>query len=288
VAYQARLESVCSFCYRGFESHPLRQTSLKLMTFPNHQDKYNSKPVFSPEDLQNYQDFRDTGNILRCPKSIILCYSPGLMAYIKNNYDINERRLSAGILYSLTGSLDSIGILGNFGFGAPAAVTIAEVLIAMGVKRIINIGVAGTLQKHVDIGDIIICDKAIRDEGTSYHYLKPDTYAYPHSELTKRITETLDKNRMKYFTGPSWTTDAPYRETIAEVSKYQAEGVLTVEMEASALFVLGKHRNIEVGALFTISDSLADLKWRPEFHSEKALKGLKTIFEVALNSLATR
>ena len=68
---------------------------------------------------------------------------------------------------------------------------------------------------------------------------------------------------------------------------YQEEGVLTVEMEASALFALGKHRNIEVGAIFTISDSLADLKWKPEFHSEKVVKGLQTIFEVALNSLST-
>lgn len=252
------------------------------MTFPNHQDKYSSKPVFSPEDLHSYRDSTDAGNIFKCPESIILCYSPSLMIHVRDNYDVNERRLSGGILYSLTESSDSVGILGNFGFGAPVAVTLSEVLIAMGVQRIINIGVAGTLQKHIDIGDIVVCDKAIRDEGTSYHYLKPDTYASPHSGLTKQITKTLDNNGTEYFTGPSWTTDAPYRETIAEVSKYQEEGVLTVEMEASALFALGNHRNIEVGALFTISDSLADLKWKPEFHSEKTLRGLETIFKASL------
>ncbi|MFC1947546.1 nucleoside phosphorylase [Chloroflexota bacterium] len=252
------------------------------MTFPNHQDKYSSKPVFSPEDLHSYRNSTDAGNTFRCPENIILCYSPSLMTHVRENYDVNERRLSGGILYSMIESSDSVGVLGNFGFGAPVAVTLSEILITMGVKRIINIGVAGTLQKHIDIGDIVVCDKAIRDEGTSYHYLKPDTYAYPHSGLTKQITKTLDKNGTEYFTGPSWTTDAPYRETVAEVSKYQEEGVLTVEMEASALFALGNHRNVDVGALFTISDSLADLKWKPEFHSEKTVKGLKTIFEISL------
>ncbi|MBN2074995.1 MAG: nucleoside phosphorylase [Dehalococcoidales bacterium] len=256
------------------------------MTFPNHQEKYNSKPVFSPEDLHSHQKSTGSGNIFRCPESIILCYSPGLMIYIKDTYEITENRLSGGTLYSLTETPVPVGVMGNFGFGAPVAVTLSEVLIAMGVKRIINIGVAGTLQKHIDIGDIVVCEKAIRDEGTSYHYLEPDTYAHPHSELTDRIKKTLDKNGTEYFTGPSWTTDAPYRETIAEVLKYQGEGVLTVEMEASALFALGKHRNIEVGAIFTISDSLADLRWRPEFQSDKTIKGLEAIFEVALNSLS--
>ena len=246
------------------------------MTFPNHPEKYNSHPVISP---RNMQDYYDTSTF---PENMILVYQLDLMDFIKNNYEAREERLLGGVMYRLTGVHDSVGVMGNFGFGAPVAVTLSESLIAAGVKRIMNIGIAGTLQKHINIGDIVVCDKAIRDEGTSYHYLPPDTYAYPHSGLTNLITETLDKNGTEYFTGPSWTIDAPYRETIAEVTKYQQEGVLTVEMEASALFALGKHRNIEVGALFTISDSLADLKWRPAFHSEKTVKGLEKIFEISL------
>lgn len=256
------------------------------MTFPNHQDKYNSEPVFSPNDLHDYRNAANIGYGFPVPEQIILCYSPVLMDYVTENYSVSSYKISLGDLLIFSETSDSVGLMGNFGFGAPVTVTLSEVLIAMGVKRIINIGVAGTLQKHIDIGDIVVCDKAIRDEGTSYHYLPPDIYAYPHSELTKRITETLDNIGTEYFTGPSWTTDAPYRETVAEVSKYQEEGVLTVEMEASAVFALGEHRNVEVGAIFTISDSLADMKWRPEFHSEKTAKGLETIFEVALSSLS--
>jgi len=57
-------------------------------------------------------------------------------------------------------------------------------------------------------------------------------------------------------------------------------------MEASALFVLGQHRNIEVGAIFAISDSLADLEWRPEFHSDRTTKSLEVVFKVALDTLS--
>jgi purine-nucleoside phosphorylase len=258
------------------------------MPFPNHREKYSSKPLFSPEDLHDYRNASNIGYGFRVPEHIILCYAPTLMDYVAENHSVSAHKVSLGDLYILNETSGSVGLTGNFGFGAPVAVTISEVLIALGVKRIINIGVAGALQRHVDIGDIIICNKAIRDEGTSHHYVKPKKYAYPHSELTKRIMETLDIRGIEFFTGPSWTTDAPYRETIEEVLKYQKEGILTVDMEASALFALGNHRNVEVAALFTVSDSLADLKWRPEFRSKKTLKGLETIFDIALNALSIR
>ena len=106
-----------------------------------------------------------------------------------------------------------------------------EELIAFGVKRFISIGTAGTLQKDIKVGDLIVCEKAIRDEGTSYHYLKPSKYAYASKEMTKRIKNALDALEQKYFVGTSWTIDAPYRETVVEARQYQKEGVATVEMK---------------------------------------------------------
>ncbi len=256
------------------------------MTFPNHPDKYDSKPVFSPDDLMKYQDTLSSGFSFKAPENVILCYSPGLMEYVRNNYEVSEEKLSGGALLAFNNTAGKVGIMGNFGFGAPVAVIISEVLITSGTRRIMNIGVAGTLQKHVCIGDVVVCRKAIRDEGTSYHYLRPDTYAYPGTDLTEKIVETLNKKRLEYCEGTSWTIDTPYRETVAEVVKYQEEGVLTVEMEASALFVLGQHRDVDTAALFTISDSLAELEWAPEFRSEKTLRGLETVFEVSLETLS--
>jgi uridine phosphorylase len=175
--------------------------------------------------------------------------------------------------------------MGNFGFGAPSVVVILEELIAFGMKQFISIGTAGTLQKKLKIGDLFVCEKAIRDEGTSYHYLKPSKYAYASKELTDRIKLVLDTRRQKYYSGTSWTIDAPYRETIAEVKQYQAEGVATVEMEASALFAVAEYRGVQMGAILTVSDSVADLKWSPEFRSKKTSDSLEILCQVAIASL---
>ena len=101
----------------------------------------------------------------------------------------------------------------------------------------------------------------------------------------KKITNSLEKLGQKYTVGSSWTIDAPYRETVAEAVQYQKEGVLTVEMEAAALFAVASYRKIDLGAVFTISDSLADFKWSPEFHREETKEGLEILYKTALDVL---
>ena len=105
-----------------------------------------------------------------------------------------------------------------------------------------------------------------RDEGTSHHYLEPSVFSYASAELTERAKRSLDKIQTPYTVGTSWTVDAPFRETVAEVRKYQEEGILTVEMEAAALFAVAEYRNVQLGAILTVSDTLADLTWNPQFH----------------------
>jgi uridine phosphorylase len=126
--------------------------------------------------------------------------------------------------------------------------------------------------------------RAIRDEGTSHHYLSPGKYAYPSKPLTERLGKVLKDLRKEYHLGTSWTIDALYRETVAEARHDQQDGVATVEMEASALFAVAEHRKVDIAALFTISDSLADLKWRPEFHSLKTREGLEIMYRAALTA----
>ena len=97
--------------------------------------------------------------------------------------------------------------------------------------------------------------------------------------MINAIEETLKKFDLRYVVGTTWTIDAFYRETITEVKKYQEENVLTVDMEASAIFAVAEYRNIEAGAIFTISDYLAELTWKPRFHLIS--KFLETLFQVA-------
>jgi purine-nucleoside phosphorylase len=103
--------------------------------------------------------------------------------------------------------------------------------------------------------------------------------------MTEKIRYQLQKQGYSYHAGTTWTLDTLYRETVEETKHYQEEGVLTVEMEAAALFAVAQYRNAELGALFTITDSLAHFEWHPEFHNEKAHRGLEAIYRLAIEAL---
>jgi uridine phosphorylase len=178
-----------------------------------------------------------------------------------------------------------VGILGDFGIGAPAAVTQIEELVAFGARRFVAIGTAGGLQPALTAGELVVCDRAIRDEGTSFHYLPASRCAYPDPALTARLRAQLEQAGHRPHLGASWTIDAPYRETREEIRQHQRDGVLTVEMEASALFAVGAYRKVEVAAAFTISDFVAADPWQPHFDAVTTERGLQALLNSAITML---
>lgn len=258
------------------------------MGFPNLRNKHNCGALFSPADYMAYLRREERYPGCRPPHGMIMCYQSSLLDYVLKNHKTTRVRGIAGGIYLLDETAGRVGIAGRFGIGAPAAVVMFEELIAFGVKKFISVGTAGTLRKGVSIGDLMLCERAIRDEGTSHHYLKPSKYAYPSRRITAEIRAALRAVGLDFFTGTTWTIDAPYRETVAEVRKYQKEGVSTVEMEASALFAAAQVRRVPIGAMFTISDSLADMKWDPRFHHKSTARGLEALYGAALAVLWKR
>ena len=119
----------------------------------------------------------------------------------------------------------------------------------------------------------------------SHHYLPPAKLATAPTELTAALGAAMTAAGLQFRRGVSWTIDAPYRETVAEVRHYQAEGVLCVEMEAAALFAVGQVRGLQVASAFVISDSLADLVWDPQFHGPEVKAGLTALYEAAKGCL---
>ncbi|MEM0372583.1 MAG: nucleoside phosphorylase [archaeon] len=256
------------------------------MVFPKFKGKHKHDAMFSPKDYIAYRRRKGDFNPKKIPEGVIICYDPNIFDYLmKSNMLVKYDGMYAGGIYEIKGTGNKVGIVYGFGTGSPIAVIVLEELIAIGVKRFVNIGSAGTLQKRLKIGDIVVCDKAIRDEGTSHHYLKSSKYSFASKKLTSKLENQLKKEGLKYVKGTSWTIDAPYRETISEAKQYQKEGVLTVEMEASALFAVASVRKVEIASMFTVSDSLADLEWKPEFHSNDFKKSVVKIYEVAKNAL---
>lgn len=257
------------------------------MAFPNLKGKHAHEAMVSPEETIAYAKRKRLCPRFKPPKSVIFCYQKRLLKRILKSHRTtkSEGAFWFGELYLLDDTNGRVAVAANFGIGAPVVVTILEELIAWGVRRFVSIGTAGTLQKGLAIGDIVVCDRAIRDEGTSHHYLRPSKYSYASPAMTKTICGALEARKRKYTLGTSWTIDAPYRETVAEARHYQKEGVATVEMEASALFAVAAYRKVEMAALFTISDSLAEMEWKYDFHRRRVQKSLDIIFRTALEVL---
>lgn len=137
------------------------------------------------------------------------------------------------------------GIVGR-AVGAPFAVLVAEELFASGCRLLISITSAGQITAIEQPPYFILIEKALRDEGTSYHYLPPTRYTELQSGLREMLFARWDRVQVALHAGMVWTTDAPFRETSATIAACRAEGILAVEMEAAALYALAtaKQQNI--------------------------------------------
>ncbi len=139
----------------------------------------------------------------------------------------------------------SYGIIGRV-VGAPFAVLVAEELFASGCQLLISITSAGQILPLGQPPYVILIDKALRDEGTSYHYMPPSTYSHLHPALREIVCATWDHGRLPLHVGASWTTDAPFRETEAMIARCCAKSILAVEMEAAALYALAQARQFQI------------------------------------------
>lgn len=147
--------------------------------------------------------------------------------------------------------------------GAPACVGCFEDVIPMGVKRIILLGNCGVLDKAIQDCGIIIPTKAIRDEGTSYHYSPASDYMKINRKYVDTFCSVLDKFGYPYVMGTTWTTDAFYRETRAKVDARKKMGAICVEMECAAMQAMCDFRNIEFFQFLYAGDNLDHSDWDP-------------------------
>ncbi len=142
-------------------------------------------------------------------------------------------------------------------FGAPAAVSFMDWLIAYGVKRVVSAGSCGAL---IDLPEnaIVLPRRALRDEGTSYHYMPPARWSYLDSGMQRRIADVLEAEGIPYTECDTWSTDAIFRETVDKLRRSRAEGCGVVDMECAALAACADFRCVEFGQFLYTADSLAD------------------------------
>jgi uridine phosphorylase len=147
------------------------------------------------------------------------------------------------------------------GVGAPLAAAFLEEMIALGCTKFIACGGAGVLNAGLAVGHLVIPTSAVRDEGTSYHYLPPGREVGPSPEGIAAIEAALEARHVPYVKGKTWTTDAVYRETPARVARRRNEGCLTVEMEAAAFFAVAQFREVTFAQILYSGDDLSGEAW---------------------------
>ncbi|MBC7095293.1 nucleoside phosphorylase [Thermococcus sp.] len=174
-------------------------------------------------------------------------------------------------------------------FGAPASVFALEVAITSGGKRFLAVGEAGAIKTDINIGDVILPTWALREEGTSYHYLSPDYIPKPSKRLfnalKKEVKRQTGKENINVFEGGIWTTDAPFRETNDKIKEYSKRGILGVEMESSALMSVAKFRDVNLAVALAVSDELYQERWNPRFDSKSLRKTEEILIKAALDVL---
>ena len=148
------------------------------------------------------------------------------------------------------------GVIGGT-VGAPFAVLVAEELFALGCQAMVSISSAGLIAPGLSPPFFLLIEKALRDEGTSYHYLPAERFSVASPSLMAAVSRRMVKTGIPVQRGASWTTDAPFRETETLIAARRKEGVVSVEMEAAALLALGAAIGKSVVCLAHVTNAMA-------------------------------
>ena len=171
--------------------------------------------------------------------------------------------------------------------GAPAACVVLEELIALGVREVIAFGACGSLVRSLPIGSLILPTRAYVDEGASRHY-GGERWQLPHRGLVTALRRASRRRGLEVAEGGTWTTDAPYRERWTRARALARQGVVSVEMEASALYAVARTRKVRCASLFVVSDELSGDEWNAGFRNPAYRAAKRKALRVVLDVMAGR
>jgi uridine phosphorylase len=170
------------------------------------------------------------------------------------------------------------------GQGAPFSVQLLEKIIASGIKQIIAISGCGALTNSLQAGEIVVLQSAVRDEGTSYHYLPPARDVNASPAAVKAVSRILDSNNIPYQVVKTWSTDAIFRETPARRESRLRDGCQVVEMEAAALYAVAQFRGVDIVQVAYAGDIVIPGKWDKRGWDER-FEDRNRLFRLAVEAL---
>lgn len=222
------------------------------------------------------------------PERVVLCFFQDVIQDVVARHggrqiDVLVSEIGQNPVYELDYGGSRLALV-HPGVGAPLAAGTLEELIARGCRSFVACGGAGVLVPDVALGHVIVPTSAVRDEGTSYHYLPPGETAVPDPDAVAGIIATLERHGVPHVAGPTWTTDAIYRETRGKVERRAAQGYITVEMEAAAFFAVAAFRGVAFGQLLYAGDDLSGSSWDARGWDDHA-EGRELLFRLAAEAV---
>jgi uridine phosphorylase len=199
------------------------------------------------------------------PERAVLCFFQDVIGQLAGSGQLIQigkmgSEMGSNPLYRMEWQGKSLMVF-HPGVGAALAAAFLEEVISVGARTLIACGGCGVLQRDIVSGHPVILEAAVRDEGTSYHYLPPGREVSAGLKATAALERILKQRGVEYLKGKSWTTDALYRETAAKRDRRIAEGCQVVEMEAAAFFAVAQFRGVELGQVVYGGDLVVPEGW---------------------------
>ncbi len=220
---------------------------------------YREASAFTPENLLREARRQKAIAEARVPSVCVLDPDGDLVRHLKSNVDARLDRSWSCYhteLYRLSEGGAELGFIGC-AVGASFAVLVAEELFASGCELLISITSAGQLVELRPPPYFVLIERALRDEGTSYHYLPPAEFSRVGADLLSAMKDAFVTLRVPVERGAVWTTDAPFRETATAIAAMKAKGLLAVEMEAAALYAFAEARRKPVVCFAHVTNQMA-------------------------------
>lgn len=222
-----------------------------------HEFDPNPVAVINPSDLHP--------PVAGCPKVAVSCFERGTFGRIvgRLNAEVIARTSTANLEIPIyRASYNGVDVaLYESDVGAAGCVGMLEDLFAAGVEKLVLFGTCGVLDRSVRDCGVIIPTSALRDEGTSFHYVPPSDEIVVNPKYREEFIEILNQHKCSYALGKTWTTDAFYRETAEKTARRKAAGCVCVDMECSAVAAMAQFRGKEVFQFFHGSDCLDGGDW---------------------------
>lgn len=218
---------------------------------------------YDPDEAAIYSPQHHITRSAEVPECCVLCFFHDVFAALRDRGAATQvaalgSELGPNPVYRVAVGGAAVALV-HPGVGAPMAAFFLEELIALGCTTFIACGGAGVLDREIAVGHLVVPTAAIRDEGTSYHYLPPGREVAPHPAALAAIERTLTRRGVPYHRAKTWTTDGLYRETPGKVRRRRAEGCATVEMEAATLFAVARFRGVPLAQILYGGDDVSGL-----------------------------